>query len=59
MERGELLEIKAWLNEKVHAHGRLLTSPEILRSATGADIDINYFLSYIREKYSKIYGVEL
>lgn len=59
ISRGELLEIKAWLNEKVHSHGRLLSSAEILRFATGADIDMDHFFSYIRNKYSKLYGVEL
>lgn len=59
ISRGELLEIKAWLNDKVHSHGRLLTSAEILRSATGKDIDMGYFLSYIRNKYTKLYGIEL
>lgn len=40
ISQGELLEIKEWLNIKVHIHGRLLTSAEILRSATGTDIDM-------------------
>lgn len=57
--RGELMEIKAWLNTKVHSHGRLLTGSEILRSATGADIDMDHFLVYVRDKYSSLYGVEL
>jgi len=59
ISRGELLDIKTWLNEKVHVHGRLLTSAEILRSATGADIDMEHFFTYIRNKYSKLYEIEL
>lgn len=57
--RGELMEIKAWLNTKVHAHGRLLTGPEILKSATGTDIDMDHFLTYARDKYSRLYGIDL
>jgi carboxypeptidase Taq len=50
---GPLLE---WLHDRVHHHGRRYTSEELSFKATGKTLDINYFLSYLLDKYRNIYN---
>lgn len=57
VKRGELLEIKHWLNENVHRYGRALTPGEILVRATGEPLDGRYLVEYLRDKYSALYGL--
>lgn len=45
-----------WLRSHVHRHGRRYTSEELCRLATGKDLDIQYFLDYLQEKYVTIYN---
>ncbi|MBS3059027.1 MAG: carboxypeptidase M32 [Candidatus Diapherotrites archaeon] len=55
---GNFEPVKGWLHKKVHCHGRKFTAEEIIRKATGKNLDSEGFVSYLREKYSKIYGLK-
>lgn len=59
LEKGELLDIKTWLQMNVHTHGSLKTSSEIMEQATGKKIDVDGYVAYVREKFSKVYGVNI
>jgi carboxypeptidase Taq len=50
LERGDFGPIREWLREHVHAHGRKLRPPELLRRVTGQEIAVEPFLRYLREK---------
>ena len=47
----------AWLRENVHSHGRRLDPPELLRRATGQELDPEPQLDYLREKYGELYDL--
>jgi len=53
---GDFLPLLSWLREKVHVHGKKFTSPELVKKITGTDIDSCYFIKYLNDKYSEIYG---
>jgi carboxypeptidase Taq len=55
LEEGNLLPIKAWLNEKVHQHGKLKKPLEILNDVTGEGLNAKYLVDYLYEKYRKVY----
>ena len=55
VEKGELLTIKAWLSDKVHKHGKLLEPAEILKQVTGEEINPEYLMDYLENKYKEIY----
>ncbi|WP_303802825.1 carboxypeptidase M32 [Alicyclobacillus macrosporangiidus] len=57
VRRGEMLEIKRWLNEKIHRFGKTLTPGEIVRQATGEDIDAKYLIDYLHEKFDPLYNL--
>lgn len=52
---GELWKIKEWLGEKIHKHGKLLQPAEILKAVTGEEINSQYLIAYLENKYKEIY----
>ena len=48
---GQYAPLLAWLREHVHRFGRCLSTPEILRRATGQDLDAGPWLEYARAKF--------
>ena len=57
VEKGDLSPITAWLGERVHRHGRLLTPGQVLESAIGEPFDPTCYTDYLTEKFSKLYGL--
>lgn len=54
---GKLDVIKEYLRSHIHQYGKMKTSREILKAATGEDFSPEYFIDYLKEKYRKIYGL--
>ena len=52
---GQFNNIKEWLNNNIHAKGTLYSSDELVRHVTGEPLNQDYFISYLKEKYGKIY----
>jgi carboxypeptidase Taq len=48
--RGEFGEIREWLRENVHRHGRKFTPVETLERAVGGPIDAEPYLAYLQGK---------
>ena len=51
LSRGDYTPLRAWLNEKVHRHGRGKTSDEILIEATGTTIDPAPYLAHLASRF--------
>jgi carboxypeptidase Taq len=54
---GKMGVIKEYLRSHIHQYGKMKTSREILKAATGEDFSPEYFIDYLKEKYHKIYGL--
>lgn len=52
---GELLPIREWLTEKVHQYGALKKPNELLIEGTGEELNAQYLVDYLQEKYTKLY----
>ncbi|MBI1879501.1 MAG: carboxypeptidase M32 [Chloroflexi bacterium] len=56
--RGEFGMLLDWFRDKIHWHGRKFTANELVQRVTGADsIDARPYLTYIKRKYTQIYGM--
>ncbi|MBQ8200501.1 MAG: carboxypeptidase M32 [Clostridia bacterium] len=55
VEKGDLSRITAWLGDKIHRHGRMLTPPQLLRSAIGQDFDPSCYTAYLTKKFADLY----
>ena len=51
VQRGEFEPIKEWLREKVHKYGSVYPPKELLERSFGEDVNPEYFIEYLKEKY--------
>ena len=56
IREGKVSEITKWLAEHVHSHGGTYEPKVLIEKITGEPLNAKYFLQYLEEKYSKIYG---
>ncbi len=55
--RGEFGRLKAWLETHVYRHGQRYRAAELCRRATGSMLSPQPFLSYLADKFGRLYGV--
>lgn len=55
LEAGNLEALRGWLGEKVHSWGARLTPEELIRQATGRDLEPEPFLTYLEKKFGALY----
>jgi carboxypeptidase Taq len=54
---GDFDVVHEWLTENIHRHGRRFRTDELIRRATGEDPTADYFIEYVTEKYTELYGL--
>ncbi len=54
--KGDLSHITAWLTEKVHRYGNLLTPAQLVENACGV-FDPTAYTDYLTKKYTELYGL--
>ena len=57
IEEGEFGVVRSWLRENIHEHGKLYRTEELVEKATGEKPTADYFIEYVKEKYSEIYDM--
>jgi carboxypeptidase Taq len=55
IKSGDTSLLLNWLRENIHRYGRRFTSEELCLKATGENLNIQHFLTYLFDKYNKIY----
>lgn len=56
---GNFGTLRAWLREKIHEVGSLYpTADELLVAVTGKPLEPEVFLTYLKQKYSKLYKLD-
>jgi carboxypeptidase Taq len=56
-KRGEFTNLLNYLKENVHQYGKIYESPDLIKKITGEDLNPDYFIKYVEEKYYPIYGI--
>jgi carboxypeptidase Taq len=56
IESGDIASVLGWLRAKVHAPGAIYRPDELVQRVTGSSLDPKYFVAYLNEKYSRVYG---
>jgi len=51
LEKGELVPIKEWLQEKIHKFGLSKNTNDIMKKVTGQELNPSYYIDYLKEKY--------
>ena len=55
--RGDLKPIVAWLTDRIYRYGRLLKPNELILKACEAPFDPHYYVEYLKNKYTEVYGL--
>ena len=53
---GKLNQLNEWLKRNIHSRGDLYDPEELIKKATGRNLNSEAYLSYLNEKYCVIYG---
>lgn len=53
--KGDFEPIVGWLKEKIHQYGGLKSPVELMKEATGEDLNPKYFTDYLEKKFGDIY----
>ncbi len=55
--RGDLKTIGDWLTEHVFSIASMTTPDEWIRAITGEPLNVDYYLDYLEEKFTALYGI--
>ncbi len=53
--QGDLQKVAGWLKEHVFSCASIMDPDEWIRHITGESLNVNYYLDYLEEKYSRLY----
>lgn len=57
LQKGDLIPIKNWLDDKIHRFGKAKTPNELLKDVTHESLNAKYLIEYLTEKVKDIYQV--
>ena len=55
IKAGDFKQIQQWLTQNIHQFGKMKKPLEILTDVTGEELNSQYLIDYLTEKYQKIY----
>ncbi|MBX4188304.1 MAG: carboxypeptidase M32, partial [Candidatus Doudnabacteria bacterium] len=55
VERGNFTPSREWLRKHIHSRGKLYTASGLVRKVTGEELNSDYFIGYLKQKYGRIY----
>jgi len=58
IRNGHFEHLLNWLRKNIHIHGKAFSAGELVEKVTGEKLNSQYFIDYIKEKYSAIYGIK-
>lgn len=59
LQEGNLTSIREFLRDNIHKYGALKNTSEILLEVCGEPFSAEYYIKYLKEKYTKIYEIHL
>ncbi|WP_373532762.1 carboxypeptidase M32 [Vampirovibrio sp.] len=58
ISQGNLLALKTWLNQEIHAVGKMESAATIVQRVTGEPLNASYFVDYLWQKYGEIFNIQ-
>ena len=54
---GNFSNLLNYLRENIHQHGSIYRATDLINRVTGEDLNPDYFIKYLKEKFYPIYGI--
>ncbi len=58
IEKGDFSCMRDWLKQHVHSQGKVYPAKELVRKITGKSLSQKPYISYLNQKYAKIYSFD-
>ncbi|MDP3734145.1 MAG: carboxypeptidase M32 [Nanoarchaeota archaeon] len=58
ISHGDFTTVRRWLKEKIHRHGSMYLSEEIITKACRKNLTPDDFIDYLKNKYYSLYGIK-
>ncbi len=58
IKNGNVDAIREWLSEKLHKFGSLYEPSTILKAINGEELNADYYVEYLENKFSKVYNLK-
>jgi carboxypeptidase Taq len=55
-ERGDFADLRVWLRDRLHRHGRKFTAAETVELAAGGPLDPGPYVAYLERKLADLFG---
>lgn len=55
--KGEFSRLLAYLRENIHQYGKIYETNELIKRISGEELNPNYFIKYVEEKFFPIYNI--
>lgn len=55
IEKGDITPIREWLNKYIHQYGKMKKPYEIVKDTTGEELNPQYLIDYLSQKYRDVY----
>ncbi len=59
LKAGEFHKINSWLKEKIYSKGAIYSPLELIRKLSDEELNAEYYINYLWEKYSKVYEINI
>ncbi|MDF2944060.1 MAG: ypwA [Herbinix sp.] len=57
LKEGNLIPIREFLRDYIHKYGAVKNTNQILQEVCGEEFNVEYYVNYLKEKYTKLYGL--
>jgi len=57
LKQGNLTPIREFLRDNIHKYGATKTTNELLKGVCGEEFNPDYYINYLKEKYTKLYNL--
>ena len=57
VRRGQLLDLRHWLREKIHGRGMRVTAGELVQEVTGEPLRVDFLMDYLEGKFGQLYDI--
>ena len=57
IQQGNFENILKWLRVNIHAKGKIYNANDLCLKVTQKELDSKFYLIYLQEKYSELYGI--
>jgi carboxypeptidase Taq len=57
IKNDDIVTITKWLTKNIHKYGAIKTPIELIKNISGEELNVDYLIKYLEDKYTKLYNL--